>query len=823
MNCQSKNDSNTQELSSNTSSFSKKISLENTYAKQIILSCQSDDLKSVDSLVDWVIKVQPGGLFFKEWTIDKIQNLAIRLDSLMDLKPLFFADYFELLEEKPYPIWGANKSFHDSVYLMAFQSAGINSLVIPKEVHNEINSKKYFNKLGKELQINPSYKVSANNPKLEDLEALIKNLQMSTGFLVIDSVGIDSLPYKKIKEGLNFKGLLVTNSLGNHISHLNAGADMVMIPNRKLYNLNGYKQNKNSEVAYRSILNITKSQKIHYQGLSAKALLLGCKLHFQAKATVVFNKTKRILPMRKYRKVSFDKFLKQKITGHKQVLKVPENSHDSLLMKLAFCENVDRTLITFSNKSQYDLLESLPNLLYSPIANVENNKVLEFQIKGKLPINGNLVLDNKRIKGKKEKGRGIPQLPPEFAFINSQTLTNVNDIVSSAIQGKAFPGCQVLAIKDNVLIYNKAFGHTNYQKEIELNQQHIYDLASLTKVLSTTLVAMKLWEDGYFKLSDSLEDYLPDSLLAYIPNGSTIKNITFEELLTHKSGLPAGFPVIKYMRKAADNESRFMTGFCDYQYENYKTEVAEDLFLDITFQDSMWIKLNSLWLDPNKPYKYSDVNMNLLYFVLTRILESNRLIPNKREGENGFEVFLYSQFYKPLGMSTTRYKPLSRFTKNRIVPTENDRFWRKQLLQGHVHDPNAALYGGIAGNAGLFSNATDLGILLNMWQNNGKFEGKQYLKPETIKKFSEAQPGTHRGLGFNKRTLANNAYAMATSADPSSYGHTGFTGTCFWIDPVNKMSYVFLSNRVHPKVSNKIYEFNVRTRVHQVFYDAMLK
>jgi CubicO group peptidase (beta-lactamase class C family) len=174
-------------------------------------------------------------------------------------------------------------------------------------------------------------------------------------------------------------------------------------------------------------------------------------------------------------------------------------------------------------------------------------------------------------------------------------------------------------------------------------------------------------------------------------------------------------------------------------------------------------------------------------------------------------------------MITSRYKPLKRFTKNRIVPTENDRFWRKQLLQGHVHDPNAALYGGIAGNAGLFSNASDIGILLTMWQNNGIFNGKRYLKSETIKQFTKTQPNTHRGLGFNKRTYTNAAYTMATSADQNSYGHTGFTGTCFWVDPINKISYVFLSNRVHPKVSNKIYEFNIRTTVHQVFYDAMLK
>lgn len=823
LSCQSNKSSDTQKSDRDHSSFSENTQLKNIYAKRIILSCTSSDLNDVDSLVEWIIHVQPGGIIFSDWTIGEIQNLGIRLDSLIDAKPLFFANYFELMDHDPYPIWGANPLFQDSVYLKVFQVAGVNSFIIPKDVYCEMKSRKYLNTIGEEFQIYPSYKVRANRLNLKGLERIATALQGSNGFLWIDSVGVDSLPYHKIKKALNFKGLLITNALGNPMKHLNSGADMVVISNRTMFSENSYQVSNHAKMAYKAIIKVLKIQKTTSDNLSAKALLLGGKLHFQAKSTAIFNKANQFLPLKKYKNVRLSTFLNQKKTRKNQIVIVPKNTPDSTLKKIVLCPNIDRTLVVFSKQTDYLFLKSVPNLLFSSIYNNKVGKVLESQISGQIPINGNLIVNSKIKKGKKINGKGMINLPPEYAFINSDILSSIHFIISAAIEGKAFPGCQILAVKDNVIIYNKAIGHTNYQKDIALNQQHIYDLASLTKVLSTTLVAMKLWEDDHFKLDDKIEQYLPDSLSKYLPNGSSLKEITFQELLTHKSGLPAGFPVVKYMRKAANLETRFSNGFCDYSYDNYKTEVAQDLYLENTFQDSMWLTLNSMWLDPNKEYKYSDVNMNLLYFILSDIIKDKQLVSDSRKGSNVFEMFLYAHFYTPLNMLTTKFKPLKRFTKKRIVPTEHDRFWRKQLLQGHVHDPNAALYGGIAGNAGLFSNASDLGILLTMWQNKGVFEGKRYLKEETIKKFSEAQPGTHRGLGFNKRTFANNAYAMATSAASSSYGHTGFTGTCFWIDPETKISYVFLSNRVHPKVSNKIYEFNVRARVHQVFYDAMLK
>ena len=242
----------------------------------------------------------------------------------------------------------------------------------------------------------------------------------------------------------------------------------------------------------------------------------------------------------------------------------------------------------------------------------------------------------------------------------------------------------------------------------------------------------------------------------------------------------------------------------------------------------MWLKLNQIWLDPNKPYKYSDVNMNTLYFLFKSMLHNNpqkfgyRLGKGEEKTRNLYVEFLKDQFYNALGMERTTYKPLKRFKKSEIVPTENERFWRKQLLHGHVHDPNAALYGGVAGNAGIFSTTNDLAILAEMLQQKGWYNNKRFLTAETVNKFTAAQSGSHRGLGWNKPSLNTSAFGCAHVAPLETYGHTGFTGTCIWIDPVNHLTYIFLSNRVHPTVNNRIYQYGIRRNVHQIAYDADL-
>lgn len=793
------------------------------YATQVIIQCQPSAQKNLDSIIEVLQSVKPGGVQFKNWNIQNIQDLALRIDTLPFEKPLFFIDYFQTLEVEPYPIWGANQAFQDSIFWHGFLAAGINAVQLPSDITAQNSNKLFLNNLQNSVDILPTYVIDINTLKFEDYKKIGVNLQQANGALWLQGIENDSLPYQQIRKALNWEGLIISQSSAKHQNHLNAGADMVVVGNYNQLDIAKYRQNRKTVFSFNKITElIQKQNNSNYYQYSASSFLKAIQLHFVAKSTVLFKNTSKVIPLKKYSDLSIHHYLALEPSTKKYLVHIPKNAVDSLLVQLKSNKNNKNTVFVFSNPIQYHHLKNLPNLVFSHANTHDDYRVLNEQISGKLSINGNLIVNNKVYKGKKTKGQGLVNLPVEFAFIDGKKLALISSLVASAINGKAFPGCQILGIKNNVVVYQKSFGHTTYQANLAVNQQHIYDLASLTKVFSTTLVGMKLWEDGYFKLDEPIGKYLPDSLGKYLPNGSTIRNITFQELFIHQSGLPAGFPVIGYMRKAADLENRYYNGFCDYPYENYQTEVASDLYLENSFQDSMWLTLNSLWLEPTKAYKYSDVNMNTLYFIFKRIIEEKKLVRYGAK-DNAFEKYLYEYFYTPLNMRTTRYLPLKQFDKNRIVPTENDRYWRKQLLQGHVHDPNAALYGGVAGNAGLFSNASDIGKLLTMWQNNGIFEGRRYLSTETIQKFIKTQPNTHRGLGFNKRTFTNATYAMAASADQSSYGHTGFTGTCFWLDPVNKISYVFLSNRVHPKVTNKIYEFNIRANVHQVFYDAMLK
>jgi CubicO group peptidase (beta-lactamase class C family) len=238
--------------------------------------------------------------------------------------------------------------------------------------------------------------------------------------------------------------------------------------------------------------------------------------------------------------------------------------------------------------------------------------------------------------------------------------------------------------------------------------------------------------------------------------------------------------------------------------------------------------LHQIYLDPSKAYNYSDVNMNTLYFMFKSFIQKNPekfgFTQSKKQlkDKNLFEEYLYNTFYKPLGMNHTRYRPLKHFSRDIIVPTENETWWRKQLLHGHVHDPNAALHGGIAGNAGIFSTANDLAILCQMWLNKGVYNGQRYLKAETVNKFTARQENCFRGLGFNKPSMGSTSFGMSENASLSTYGHTGFTGTCLWIDPEHDLIYIYLSNAVHPNVNNKTYEYGIRKKAHQCAYDAMM-
>lgn len=432
-----------------------------------------------------------------------------------------------------------------------------------------------------------------------------------------------------------------------------------------------------------------------------------------------------------------------------------------------------------------------------------------------------------------EKTRLAYNLPEEVG-LKSSDLDQIQEIVKEGIAEQAFPGCQVLIAKDGVVIYNKSFGSFEYNQAQAVTNDDLYDLASMSKASGTIPAIMKLYDEKKITLQSPLSKYVPQL------RNTDKENLTIRQALFHETGLPA---IIQYYMPAIDTDSyegRLISykqldsypalidngawARTDFKYKStlisdvpkpgFSKRVSENLYISDSYQDTILNRIAESKLRPNKSYLYSCLNFMLLKEVVERVSDSD------------LNTFLQKNFYRKLGAVTTTYNPLTKFDKNMIVPTEQDDFLRKQLLQGYVHDEGAAFLGGISGNAGLFSNANDLAKLYQMWLNLGTYGGEKYLSKETVRLFTTAKSAnSRRGLGFDKPDPRNNRSSpTAPQAPISVYGHTGFTGTCFWIDPDNNMIYIFLSNRVNPsRTHKKLMTLNIRPRIQSVIYNAMNK
>ena len=393
---------------------------------------------------------------------------------------------------------------------------------------------------------------------------------------------------------------------------------------------------------------------------------------------------------------------------------------------------------------------------------------------------------------------------PEQEGIASERLVGIDAIVGTAINDKVFPGCQVLVAKGGTVIYSGVFGQHTYEEEQRVSPSSIYDVASITKVATTAMVAMVLYEQGKYGLNDRLRQHLTLSRRA------RVRNHTIRRLLAHQSGVQPHLPVVPYLLHRDVENADCSRYFCRVRNDTFAIPVAKDFYFDRRFYDKIWRDMENLPARSTR-FRYSDANMALMQ----RVLED--------KGANSLDSLAYLQFYGPLGLRHTLFKPLEHFPLQSIVPTQNDQRWRRQLVQGYVHDESAALLGGVAAHAGLFSTAEELAVLFQLLLNEGTYGGEQYLKPETIRLFTSAAHGNHRGLGFDKpgkETLAKRNFPEQISLQ--AYGHTGFTGTCVWADPDQGLVYIFLSNRIYPQADNrKLFNLRIRERIHQVIYDAL--
>lgn len=424
---------------------------------------------------------------------------------------------------------------------------------------------------------------------------------------------------------------------------------------------------------------------------------------------------------------------------------------------------------------------------------------------GKLPV----TVSKKFTEGKGLSVEAIDRFKytfPEDAGIFQEELLAIDSIALSGIKEHAYPGCQILIAKQGKVIYNKSFGYHTYEKKRVVSNTDIYDLASITKISASVLSAMKLQDENKFSLDSILSSYLSDLIV----DTSIYSNLLLREILAHQSGLQAWVPFyIKTMDKGRPKFEIYSLG----QSETYPYRVAENFYINKGYPDTIYQRILRGPLK-EKVYRYSDLG----YYFMKKIIE-------KQSGQ-ALEEYV-DQIYSSMGMTTTGYRPRERFSLNRIPPTEYDLTFRKQLIHGDVHDPGAAMLGGVGGHAGVFSNANDLAKLMQMYLNFGTYGGERYIQEETMKEYTRCQfcdeeKENRRAAGFDKPFLQGYGGPTCDGISQNSYGHTGFTGTMAWADPDEEIVYVFLSNRVYPDAENKkLLKMNIRTNIQQVIYNAI--
>ncbi|MFI5221464.1 MAG: glycoside hydrolase family 3 N-terminal domain-containing protein [Bacteroidia bacterium] len=410
---------------------------------------------------------------------------------------------------------------------------------------------------------------------------------------------------------------------------------------------------------------------------------------------------------------------------------------------------------------------------------------------------------------------------PEEKNIDSEPLGRIDTIVNDAITKGAMPGCQVLVAKNGKVIYNKSFGSHNYDGANPVKNYHLYDLASLTKMLATTLAIMHLYDEKKISPDDHLGEFLPWL------RGTNKEFITIRNVMLHQAGL---VPFIPFYKTTLVNGKPNPIIYAEERDSDFCIPVAQNLFMNKNYEPVIWKTIAESEIRTPGDYVYSDLGFMMLRKVVEQISKTD------------FETYLNQNIYIPLNLGSLQFNPNGKMNPDWIVPTELDTFFRWQQLDGTVHDPAAAMLGGVSGHAGLFSNANDVAVIMQMLLNGGTYGGKRILQESTVKEFTSRQNpvikkltkkqekeqkknpySNRRGLGFDKpETDPKKQTPTSRAMSPLSFGHTGFTGTCAWADPKNNLIYVFLSNRVNPTAENKkLVDMNVRTRILDAVYEAL--
>ncbi len=468
----------------------------------------------------------------------------------------------------------------------------------------------------------------------------------------------------------------------------------------------------------------------------------------------------------------------------------------------------DIAFVGFSNAYTLNLLEKIKNkkaILWLYETTEAAQKAAVAVIKGDhiptghLPVSAGGFVVNRPSENLNSNVKGTGSLKENYKF-------QIDSIIYKSIDRKIFPGCRLLVLQKGAVVYNQSYGFLSYDKKLAVNEQTIYDIASITKMAAAALTLMKLVEEKKIDLDEPIKTYLPAL------SGTNKGKLTFKNIFSHNAGLQAWL-AFWLKTKSKDSTQLFNPRYYSIiKKENYEVEVADNLFLRNDYKDSVFQSIvDSKMLKKNK-YVYSDLGYYLLHEIL------------KQRFNIQIEKFVVDSFYIPMGLKTITYKPKQKIDTNLIAPTENDKDFRKQILKGYVHDPGAAMLGGIGCHAGLFSNAEDLAQIGQLLLNKGMYNGKKYLDSCSILQFN------HRYYKDNRRAIIFDKPEADTTKDSPvskyvsdlSFGHTGFTGTMIWIDPAYDLVFVFLSNRVHPSAKdNLLAKYNVRTEIQNIIYKSL--
>jgi CubicO group peptidase (beta-lactamase class C family) len=462
------------------------------------------------------------------------------------------------------------------------------------------------------------------------------------------------------------------------------------------------------------------------------------------------------------------------------------------LLKIKDFENIEGVIVSYQNTQLAQDVSA--QMIFGAI-----------DFKGMLPVNIN---DHFRA------GYGLYQEAigrlgysvPEAVGMDRFKLGRIDSIAQEVMDSSMAPGMQVLVARRGKVVYRKNFGYYTYDKKKSVDDESIYDLASMTKILGGLPMVIKAEEEGRLGLDSSLGDLMP------VLKDSNKDTLTVREVLSHYARLKPYIPFYETMVEGEDSRpmARY---FSKSPSDKFSIKVAENLYLRTDYQDTIFKLIAETPQREELAYKYS----GLPFYLFKDYVE--------KEYGSSLDELNRRYFYAPLGALTLSYNPLNKFPKSRIVPTEDDDFFRHQLLHGNVHDEGAAMMGGISGNAGLFGTSNDVAKMMQMYLQKGYYGGKSYFKPESFDKFNHRyyqEAGVRRGLGFDKPQLDD---AMATCGCVSfkSFGHSGYTGTYTFADPDTEIVYVFLSNRVHPtRENNKLGESDIRTKVQRLIQEAII-